>query len=192
MTETVGIEPPAGYTLFAAHAANGWDFWVPPPGADITTRLQRYQFINQGAGKVGKYGPPPCVSAGAAAPDSEKPWSVYTWDVANDFSPYGNDPTEPYIPQFIAMWCSYVTAIAPDYGWTQIEIGNVVNDKLSELLYSLGFEEEGLSGNYVGVMTTINPKVRARCAKVGWQFAATAPQLGERKVGAETASQLGE
>lgn len=187
MTDSLAIEPPAGYTLFASHAQNGWDFWVPPPDADIKTRLQGYQFINQGANKIGKYGPPPSVSAGSAMPDPKKPYSVEAWDVQNYFSPYGGGE-QPYIPQFVALWCSYVIAIAPQYGWTQIVIGSVVNNYFGDLLDSLGFDEVA-SATYLGVMTTIDTKVRTRSQEVGWQFATATARQWTNGLAAKSVSQ---
>jgi len=174
MNNPLIVDPPAGYTLFATHAANGWAFWVPPVAMGTSTCLQRYQFINTN-GMIGKYGPSPCASMGPAVQDPAKPYSVSAFDVQNDFSPRGNDPTQPYIPQFVAMWCTYVAAIASHFGWTQIAIDDVANEGLRVLLSSLGFEGDA-SENYVGIMTTIAPITRERCTGVGWVFAGAVPQ----------------
>jgi len=172
MNKPLTVDPPEGYTLFATHAANGWSFWVPPISLGYKPCLREYQFINTN-GMIGKYGPSPCASAGPATQDPDKPNSVSTFDVQNDFSPHGHDPTRPYIPQFIALWCTYVIFIAPHFGWNQIEIDDVVNEGLRTLLVSLGFEGDARE-NYVGIMTTIAPLTKKRCTVNGWAFTATA------------------
>jgi hypothetical protein len=78
MNKPLTVDPPEGYTLFATRAANGWSFWVPPISLGYKPCLREYQY------------------------------SVSTFDVQNDFSPHGHDPTRPYIPQFVALWCAYV------------------------------------------------------------------------------------
>jgi hypothetical protein len=180
MNKTPAVDPPEGYTLFAVHAANGWALWVPPISQGTEICLQKYQFINTN-GMVGKYGPSPCASAGPATQDPKKPYLVSTFDVQNDFSPHGLQPTQPYIPQFIAMWCTYVIAIAPHFEWTEIAIDDVVSPGLRALLASLGFQGDAME-NYLGVMTTIAPNTRARCTASGWAFAATSA-FPEQEVG---------
>jgi hypothetical protein len=155
--------PPQGYTLFASHAANGWEMWVPPNTSQPDDRLRGFQFRNHTAQKVVMSGPPPCVSVGQAVLTAQE---VYTSDVTNDYN--GTDGT-PRIPSFIPLWCAYVSSIAGQLNCTTIQIGNVANERLQDTLTELGFEEDAPT-YYIGRCDHVGPRAVTKAGLSGWTF----------------------
>jgi hypothetical protein len=163
------LQPPAGYTLFATHAASGWAFWVAPADQGAQTCLQQFWFINVTHNLVGRYTANNTVAVGAAAQDPDNPHSVFTADVENSFSQLTGGQ-QPFLPRFFPLWCTYVASIATRFGWNQIEVVNVANEAFRSQLTSYGFGSDNFP-TYVGIMTTIAPLTRAVCTRVGWVFA---------------------
>jgi hypothetical protein len=155
---------PPDYTRFAVNE-DGWELWVPPATErSMDVRLRRYAFWHPGTGTLGRYGPEPCVSAGAAVVNGENDY-FFTNDVQNDFSPHQTDNI-PVLRGFLVIWFTYLRSIAGT-AHPGVEIGNA-NDHLGKFLLTLGFKVGSNGTDYLGSWTDIAAKVKARRTADGW------------------------